>query len=229
MAGLADITYLSARKSGSSRGGMILTNSKVIFEQMRDLVPLFEGFLTYGGMSTKEIEAIAVGLMEMLNEDVAGSSPSMVQFLVSMLEKEGVPVITPAGALGCHVDAMKFIPHVPQNQYPAGALAAAYFIISGTRGMERGTISTDRAQSGEEIMADVELLRLAIPRRAYTASQMMFVADRLKWLLEHKDLVGGLRFVEEPPVLRFFLGRLEAVSDWPQRLVEAFRKDFGEI
>ena len=229
MVGLADITYLSTRKSGSSRGGLILTNSKEIFEQMRDLVPLFEGFLTYGGMSTKEIEAMAVGLDEMLNEDVAGASPNMVEFLVKMLDKEGVPVITPAGALGCHIDSMKFIPHVPQNQYPAGALAAAYFIVSGTRGMERGTISTDRAQSGEEIMADVELLRLAIPRRAFTASQMMFVADRLKWLLEHRDLVGGLRFTEEPPVLRFFLGRLEPVSDWPEKLVEAFRKDFGEI
>jgi tyrosine phenol-lyase len=230
MTDLADITYISARKSGSARGGLIMTRDRALFDKMRDLVPLFEGFLTYGGMSTKEIEAIAVGLTELADEDVAGSTPTMVEFLVNTLDHNGVPVITPPGALGCHVDAMKFLPHVPQQQYPAGALAAAFFIISGVRGMERGTISTDRdPTTGEEIMADLELLRLAVPRRTYTLSQVIFAADRMKWLYEHRDLVGGLKFVEEPAVLRFFVGRLDTVDDWPQRLVKAFRADFGAL
>ncbi len=229
IASLSDVFYVSARKSGSSRGGFITTNNRDLFIKMRDLVPLFEGFLTYGGMSTKEIEAIAVGLLDMMDEDVSGSGPALVDFLVNTADGMGLPVITPPGALGCHVNAGMFLPHLPQAVYPAGALAAAFFIIAGVRSMERGTISMDRDQQGKELYADMELMRLAVPRRCYTASQMLFVADRLKWLYNHRDLVGGLRFVEEPPVLRFFLGRLEAIGDWPERLVETCRRDFGEM
>ena len=117
---------------------------------------------------------------------------------------------------------------MPQTEYPAGALAAAFFIISGTRGMERGTISSVRDANGNDILADVELLRLALPRRVFTLSQVMYVADRMKWLYENRDLVGGLVFTDEPAVLRFFLGRLAPVSDWPEKLMAKFRKDFGE-
>jgi tyrosine phenol-lyase len=144
------------------------------------------------------------------------------------LDKAGIPVITPPGALGCHVDAMGFLPHVPQQQYPAGALAAALYIISGCRGMERGTISSERDENGNDILADMELLRLAFPRRVFTLSQTMFLIDRVKWLYKNRDLVGGLKFTEEPPVLRFFMGRLDAVSDWPQKLAAKFREDFGD-
>jgi tryptophanase len=137
-------------------------------------------------------------------------------------------VITPAGALGCHIDAMGFLPHVPQGEYPAGALAAALFIISGIRGMERGTISSVRDENGDDLLADVELLRLAFPRRVFTLSQTMFVVDRVKWLYENRDLVGGLKWVEEPPLLRFFMGRLTSTNDWPQKLIAKFKKDFGD-
>jgi len=107
-------------------------------------------------------------------------------------------------------------------------LAAAIFLTSGVRGMERGTLSTDRDADGNDVMAEMELVRLAFPRRVYTMSHIEYTVDRLKWLFEHRDLIGGLRFVDEPPVLRFFFGRLEATSPWPQALAEAFRADFGE-
>jgi tyrosine phenol-lyase len=228
MCGLADIVYFSSRKVSSTRGGGICTSSNELYLQMRDLVPLFEGFLTYGGMSVREIEAMAVGLYETLDETVISQSPSFVAYAVNELDKAGIPVITPPGALGCHVDAMGFLPHVPQEQYPAGALAAALYIISGCRGMERGTISSERDENGNDILADMELLRLAFPRRVFTLSQTMFLIDRVKWLYKNRELVGGLRFTEEPPVLRFFMGRLEAVSDWPQKLAAKFREDFGD-
>jgi tryptophanase len=117
---------------------------------------------------------------------------------------------------------------VPQDEYPAGALAAAFFIISGVRGMERGTISSVRDDNGNDILADVELLRLAFPRRVFTLSQTEFMIDRLNWLYHNRDLIGGLRFVEEPPVLRFFMGRLEPTTDWPRKLIKKFKEDFGE-
>ncbi len=227
MCALADIVYFSSRKVSSTRGGGICTNSKELYLKMRDLVPLFEGFLTYGGMSVREIEAMAVGFYETTDETIISQSPSFVEYAVNSLDKLDIPVITPAGALGCHLDAMGFLPHVPQQEYPAGALAAALFIISGCRGMERGTISSERDENGNDILADMELLRLAFPRRVFTLSQTMFLIDRVKWLYDNRDLVGGLRFKEEPPVLRFFMGRLEPVSDWPQKLADKFNADFG--
>jgi tryptophanase len=123
---------------------------------------------------------------------------------------------------------MGFLPHVPQKEYPAGALAAAFYLISGCRGMERGTISSVRDADGNDILADVELLRLAFPRRVFTLSQTKFVLDRLIWLYKNRELVGGLKFVDEPAVLRFFMGRLDPTSDWPKKLVAQFKKDFGD-
>lgn len=193
---------------------------------MRDLVPLFEGFLTYGGMSVREIEAMAVGLRETLDMDVISQSPLFIKYLVDKLNDAGVPVVTPAGGLGAHLDAKGFLPHVPQLDYPAGALGAALFIVSGIRGMERGTISMDRDAEGNDVPSEVELLRLALPRRVFTLSQIKFVEDRVKWLYQNRDLVGGLEFYDEPKVLRFFVGRLRPKSDWPQNLLAKFRRDF---
>lgn len=228
MCAQADIVYFSSRKVSSSRGGAICTNDKSLFETMKVLVPLFEGFLTYGGISVREIEAMAVGLYETTDETVIGQSPSFIAYLVEQLESHGIPVVTPAGGLGCHVDAMGFLPHIRQEEYPAGALASAFYLISGIRGMERGTLSSVRDENGNDILADAELLRLAFPRRVFTLSQVKYVEDRLHWLHTRRDLIGGLRFVEEPSVLRFFMGRLEATSDWPEKLVAAFRADFGD-
>jgi len=227
MCGMADIVYFSSRKVSSTRGGGIATNSEELYMKMRDLVVLFEGFTTYGGMSVREIEAMAVGLYETTDETVISQSPSFIEYTVNELDKLGIPVIMPAGALGCHIDAMGFLPHVPQKEYPAGALAAALYLVSGIRGMERGTISSIRDENGNDILADVELLRLAFPRRVFTLSQTMFVIDRVQWLHKNRELVGGLEFVEEPAVLRFFNGKLKPTSDWPQKLMAKFREDFG--
>lgn len=228
MCSFADIVYFSSRKVSSTRGGGICTDSEALMLKMRDLVPLFEGFTTYGGMSVREIEAMAVGLRETTDETVISQSPAFIKYAVEELDKSGIPVVTPPGALGCHIDAKGFLAHVPQEEYPAGALAAALFIISGVRGMERGTISSVRDENGNDILADVELLRLAFPRRVFTLSQTMFVIDRVKWLYDNRELVGGLKFVDEPPVLRFFMGRLAPVNDWPQKLMAKFKEDFGE-
>jgi tyrosine phenol-lyase len=227
MCGLSDIVYFSSRKVSSTRGGGICTGNKDLYMKMRDLVPLFEGFLTYGGMSIREIEAMAVGLYETTDDTVISQSPMFIAYAVEELDKLGIPVVTPPGALGCHIDAKGFLSHVPQAEYPAGALAAALFIVSGCRGMERGTISSVRDENGIDVLADVELLRLAFPRRVFTLSQTMFLIDRVNWLYQNRELVGGLRFVEEPPVLRFFLGRLEPVNDWPSKLIKKYREDFG--
>jgi tryptophanase len=228
MMSIADLCYLSARKSCSVRGGLIATNRKDLFDAIRPWLPLYEGFYTYGGMSSKEIEAMAVGMREMTDVDVAGASADAVKYFVGMLKEKGVPVVTPAGGLACHVDAMRFIDHVPQSQYPAGALTAAVFIASGIRGMERGTVSMDRAEDGSDVPADLELVRLAVPRRVYTMSHYQYAADRLEWLYKHRRMVGGLEFYEEPPVLRFFGGRLNPIGDWGTALAAAFEKDFGK-
>ncbi len=228
MCAQADIVYFSSRKVSSSRGGAICTNRPEIFEKMKVLIPLFEGFLTYGGMSVREIEAMAVGLRETQDENVIGQSPSFIRYLAEQLTRHGVPVVLPPGGLGCHVDAMKFVAHLPQQEYPAGALAAAFYLVSGVRGMERGTVSSVRDVHGNDILADAELLRLAFPRRVFTLSQVKYVEDRMRWLHKNRELIGGLRFVVDPTVLRFFMGRLEATSEWPERLLEAFRADFGD-
>jgi tryptophanase len=228
MCDLADIVYFSGRKVSSARGGAICTNKRELFDMMKHLVPLYEGFLTYGGTSIREIEAMAQGLHETIEENVVGQSPSFINYMVNELDKLGIPVIMPGGALGCHIDAMQFVPHIPQDQYPSGALVAAYYIASGNRGMERGTMSSDRDETGKDIFSDLELMRLAFPRRVFTLSQVEYAIDRLNWLYRNKHLIGGLKFVEEPPVLRFFTGRLVPVNDWPEKLAAAFKKDFGE-
>jgi tryptophanase len=224
---IADLCYLSGRKSCSVRGGMIATNRKDLYEAIRPWLPVYEGFFTYGGMSSKEIEAMAVGIREMTQLEVAGSSADAIKYFVALLEEKGVPVVTPAGGLACHVDAMRFIPHVPQSEYPAGALAAAVFLTSGMRGMERGSVSMDRDKDGNDVPSDMELVRLAVPRRVFTISHFLYAADRLKWLYDHRDLVGGLEFCEEPPVLRFFAGKLAPKLNWGARLAAEFEKDFG--
>ncbi|NDV78697.1 tryptophanase [Dysgonomonas sp. 511] len=228
MTGMADLVYFSARKLSSSRGGGICTNDHAILKELEPLIPLFEGFLTYGGMSVREIESIAVGLYETLDESMICQSPQFIEYLVNSLEKKGVPMVTPAGVLGAHVNAMEVCAHISQKEYPAGSLAAAFFLISGIRGMERGSVSNQRDEYGNETYADMELLRLAVPRRVFTLSQIKYVEDRMAWLYENRHLIGGLRFVYEPPVLRFFMGGLEPVSDWPQRLIEKFKEDFGD-
>jgi tryptophanase len=228
IADLCDIIYFSARKLGCVRGGGICIRNEELYRRMRGLVPLYEGFLTYGGMSVREIEALTVGLDETMDEDMINQGPQFIAYMVDELVKRGVPVITPAGGLGCHLDALRFLDHIPQSQYPAGALASALYIASGVRGMERGTLSEQRNPDGSEIFSNMELLRLAMPRRVFTLSQVNYAIDRIDWLYQNRRLVGGLVFTEEPEILRFFYGRLKPVSNWQQVLVEKFREDFGD-
>lgn len=224
----ADIIYFSARKLSFARGGAICTKNKAYFDSMKELIPLFEGFLTYGGMSVREIEAMVVGLDESMDEDVISQAPQFIAHAIKKLQAAGVPVITPAGGLGCHINAGKMLPHLKYTDYPAGALAAAFYLISGVRGMERGTLSMDRDADGNEVASDMELLRLALPRRVFTLSQVEYMADRLAWLQENASLIGGLEFFDEPKILRFFLGKLKPTSDWQDKLVAKFKKDFGD-
>ena len=228
LASLCDVIYFSARKLGCARGGGICTNNKEIFIKMRELIPLYEGFLTYGGMSVREMEAITVGLDETMDEDVINQGPEFIAFMINELIKKAVPVVTPAGGLGCHINAMQFVDHIPQNEYPAGALAVALYIASGVRGMERGTLSEQRNPDGSEPISNMELLRLAMPRRVFTLSQVKYAADRIAWLYENRKLIQGLTWVEEPKILRFFFGRLKPVSNWQEKLTAKFRQDFGQ-
>ncbi len=228
MAALCDIIYFSARKLGCARGGGISLKTEDMYRKMRGLVPLYEGFLTYGGMSVREMEALTVGLEETMDEDMINQGPIFIEYMVNELVKRGIPVITPAGGLGCHINAMEFLKHVPQSQYPAGALAAALYIAGGIRGMERGTLSEQRNPDGSEVFSNMELLRLALPRRVFTLSQVKYAIDRLTWLYENRALIGGLVFIEEPEILRFFYGRLQPISDWQQQLVARFKKDLGD-
>lgn len=228
MAAQVDIIYFSARKLGFAKGGGILTHDEALANRMKELVPLFEGFLTYGGMSVREMEAIAVGLEETMDEDVISQGPQFIAYMCNSLLAKGIPVVTPPGGLGCHLNASKFLDHIPQAQYPAGALAVAVFLASGIRGMERGTLSEQRNEDGTEPLADMELLRLAMPRRVFTLSQVEYAIDRIAWLHENRHLVGGLQFVEEPSTLRFFFGRLAPIGDWQEKLVAAFQREFGD-
>lgn len=225
---LSDLIYFSARKLGCARGGGICTNDTDTYMKMREYITLYEGFLTYGGMSVREMEAITVGLDETMDENMINQGPQFIQYMSDELIKRGVPVVTPAGGLGCHINAMAFVDHLPQNEYPAGALAAAIYMVSGARGMERGTMSEDRDLEGNETLSNMELVRMAMPRRVFTLSQVKYIVDRIAWLYENRKLIGGLKFVEEPSVLRFFFGKLITTSDWQTELAAKFREDFGD-
>ena len=228
LADISDIIYFSARKLGFSRGGAIITKHENIYREMMEFIPLYEGFLTYGGMEVRSMEAMAQGLYESLDMEIISQGPLFIEYLVKELDDYGVPMIKPAGGLGAHVNASDFLPDLPHNVYPAGALAAALYIAGGIRGMERGTLSEQREEDGTERYAELELLRLACPRRVFTLSQIKYCADRVKWLYDNRELIGGLEWVEEPSVLRFFFGRLKPIGDWQQRLAAKFREDFGE-
>lgn len=228
MADQCDIIYFSARKLGAARGGGIIVNNEEDYMKMREFITLYEGFLTYGGMSVREMEALTVGLEETMDEENICQGPEFIKYMTDQLIEKGVPVVTPAGGLGCHLNAMEFVSHLKQTEYPAGALGAALYIVSGVRGMERGTMSEQRQADGTETLSHMELLRLAMPRRVFTLSQVNYAIDRIAWLYENRELIGGLEFEEEPEVLRFFFGRLKPTSDWTSKLVEKFREDFGE-
>ena len=223
-----DIVYFSARKLSFSKGAIITSKDAKFTREMMTFVPLYEGFLTYGGMDVRTMEALAQGLYESLDMEYINQGPEFIGYLAKELDSYGVPVILPAGGLGCHLNAGGFCPDLPHNQYPAAAVGSALYIAGGIRGMERGTMSEQREPDGTEPFAALELLRLAVPRRVFTLSQIKYVADRVKWLWDNRKLIGGLEWVEEPAVLRFFFGRMKEIGYWQEELAEKFKKDFGD-
>jgi len=227
IASLTDLIYFSARKLGAARGGGIVTNNKKLYELIRPYVPMYEGFLTYGGMSVREMEATAVGLYETLDYEVICQGPKFIEYVVNELVKRGIPALTPAGGLGVHLDAKRFFPHLTDDDYPAACLAASVYLVAGARGMERGRMSEQRNPDGSEPVSEIETLRLAMPRRVFTLSQVKYLIDRIDWLYQHRDLVGGFRWNYEPKILRFFFGKLEPTTPWEENLAKKLREDLG--
>ncbi len=223
-----DIIYFSARKLGFSRGGFIISSDPKWTNQMMEFVPLYEGFLTYGGMEVRSIEAAAQGLLESLDMEYISQGPEFIEYLVKELDDYGVPVVKPAGGLGAHLNCSEIVPKLPHDQYPAAAVGAALYIAGGVRGMERGTVSEQREPDGTERFAELELLRLAVPRRVFTLSQIKYCADRVKWVWDNREIIGGLEWTNEPKVLRFFFGRMKEIGYWQEELVKKFRADFGD-
>lgn len=228
VADLFDVIYFSGRKFGFGRGGGILVREESLYHELEDYITMYEGFLTYGGMSVKEMEAMIVGFEETMDFDIISQGPQFIDHCVRALDECGIPMVTPGGGLGAHINAREFVSHIPSEEYPAGSLVAALYLCGGIRGMERGTLSEERNPDGSERIASVEMVRLAFPRRVFTLSQTEYVIDRVKWLYDHRHMIGGLRFVHEPKTLRFFTGRLEPVSNWPEKLIEAYIAEFGE-
>ena len=161
----ADIIYFSARKLGSAKGGGIVVNDKNLFDQMKVLIPIYEGFLTYGGMSTREMEAVAIGLEEATDYDMISHGPEFIEEFARILTEYNVPIVTPPGGLGLHINAREFVGHVKGEEYQAASLVAAIYLVSGARGMERGTLSEEKNPDGTEHIASCELVRMALPRR----------------------------------------------------------------
>ncbi|MEZ0394198.1 MAG: tryptophanase [Desulfurococcaceae archaeon] len=234
---LTDVAYASARKGFYVRGGFItVREDEGVLEGLRTWQVVFEGHPTYGGMSLKEVAALAEGLRMALDDDLPYYELELIEHAVRKLDSLGIPVVKPPGGLGIHVDAMRFLPHVPLvpgddvGGYPAAALAAATYLVSGVRGMERGQLSMDRDPStGAEIPVKLDLVRFAMPRKTYVRGHVEYLVDRLAWLSERSHLIGGLRWIREPPIMRFFEGVLEDVGGWGEGLFKEYVRDLGDL
>ena len=195
-------------------GGFLAVRDPELARKARALLVAFEGLHTYGGMSGRDMESLATGIREMVStDDHIRSRVGQVEYLGNTLLKYGVPVVTPIGGHGVFLDAATILPHIPQDEFPAQALAAAIYVDSGVRGMERGNVSAGRDPvTGSNRRPKLELVRLTIPRRVYTQSHMDVVAESVIEVYEQRETVGGLRFTYEPDSLRFFQARFEPIS-----------------
>lgn len=194
-------------------GGFLCLNDDVLADQARNLVVLFEGLHTYGGLAGRDMEAMAIGIAESVQFDHIRARVGQVEYLGDILEKAGVPITVPIGGHGVFVDAARFLPHIPRQEFPAQSLAAALYVESGVRAMERGAVSCGRdPDTRENIYPELELLRLTIPRRVYTQAHMDVVAESIAALHGDYERVVGLRFTYEPACLRFFQARFEPVE-----------------
>lgn len=210
----ADGATMSGKKDGIVNiGGFLAMNDDELFLNAKELVVVFEGMPSYGGMAGRDMEAMAIGLQESCQFEYIEHRIKQVRYLGEKLKEAGVPIVEPIGGHAVFLDALRFCPHISQDQFPAQALAANLYIESGVRSMERGIISAGRnKETGENYKPKLELVRLTIPRRVYTYRHMDVVADGVINLFKHKEDIKGLRFTYEPKQLRFFTATFEEIE-----------------
>ena len=214
IADLSDGAIFSSKKDHFVPiGGFLAVNDDDLAERARELVVVYEGFPHYGGLAGHDMEALAQGIRESTDEETVRHYVSQAAYLGGLLEEAGVPIVVPVGAHGVFLDAKRFLPHIPIDQFPAQALAAAIYLAGGVRSMERGIVS---GQHGSAPYDGLELVRLTIPRRVYTQEHLAYVADVIARLYERADDVNGLRMTYEPEHLRFFQARFKPLAPLPQ-------------
>ena len=195
-------------------GGFLALRDPELARRARALLVAFEGLQTYGGMSGRDMEALARGIREMVEtDDHVRARVGQVEYLGRLISEAGVPIVLPVGGHGVFLDARSILAHLPQDQFPAQALAAALYVDSGVRAMERGIVSAGRnKETGDHNRPKLELVRLTIPRRVYTQSHMDVTAESVAAIYRERETVRGLRFTYEPPDLRFFQARFEPLE-----------------
>ncbi len=213
MCALTDACTTSAKKDlYVNIGGFLATNDDALHEQAMNLCVVYEGLHTYGGLAGRDLEAMAVGVHEMIQQENIAHRVAQVRALAEGLQSVGVPIATPVGGHGVFVDARAFLPHLKQDELPAQALAAWLYAECGVRAMERGIVSAGRGQDGQDHRPSLELVRLTLPRRVYTQSHLDFVVEGLARLWKRRAELPGLRFTYEPKMLRFFQSRFEPLA-----------------
>jgi tyrosine phenol-lyase len=209
-----DGAWMSAKKDNLVNiGGWLAVNDYELFDELRNRVVIYEGLHTYGGMSGRDMEALAIGIMEGVDDDHVRSRVGQVLYLGKLLTDWEIPIVQPVGGHAIFLDAKRFYPHIPQDQFPAQMLAAQLYLDSGVRSMERGIVSAGRdPKSGDHRYPALELTRLAIPRRVYTQAHMDVIAEAVKCVYDERQHTCGLKMVYEPKYLRFFQARFEPVD-----------------
>jgi tyrosine phenol-lyase len=212
--GYTDGAWMSAKKDNLVNiGGWLAVNDSDLFDTLRNMVVIYEGLHTYGGMAGRDMEALAIGITEAVNDDHVRSRVEQVRYLGSLLTNWDIPIVKPVGGHAIFLDARDFYPHVSQDQFPAQTLAAELYLDSGIRGMERGIVSAGRdPETGGHRHPALELTRLAIPRRVYTQAHMDVVAESVKAVFDAREQTRGLKMVYEPEYLRFFQARFERIA-----------------
>ena len=208
---LTDGCTMSAKKDALVNiGGFFTCNDVDIFRKAQNLVVVYEGLHTYGGLAGRDMEAMAQGIREAATEEHQAARIGQVRYLGENLQRAGIPIVKPIGSHAVFINAREFLPHIDQDDYPAQSLAAELFIESGIRTMERGNVSAGRnPETGENRRPSLELVRLTIPRRVYTQAHMDVVTQAVVDVYERRDRIRGLRMVYEPEYLRFFQARFE--------------------
>lgn len=194
-------------------GGFLAVNDEEIFHKARNLVVVYEGLHTYGGLAGRDLEAMARGMEEAVQQDYIRHRILQVRYLGEKLQQQKIPIVLPVGGHAVFLDAKRFLPHIPQDRFPAQTLAAAIYADSGVRSMERGIVSAGRdPKTGDHRYPKLELVRLTIPRRVYTNAHMDVVAESVAAVYEERTKLLGLRMVYEPTYLRFFQARFEPIA-----------------